>query len=576
MNGSARLRERFLTTGEPPAGVRDEIAASWLRSSSWGLRSGAVEPSYLEGGSPRSRLIRAARPVLDAMSERLGDLGVSFILADSDGRIVDRESEGSSLGRRLDRFDMTVGHIFTEGLVGTNGIGTAIEARATVRVDGHEHFCDRYVDFTCVGVPIDDRVKRTLVGVLDVCTDVGSRSPMLELIAEQAVRDIEFRIMEQHSLAERALLNEFLSINARTRSGVVVVGDRILMANPQASRMFQELDHPLIWDHASKAGVSGEPVEGYLTLSDGDLLGTRTTAILDGGTAIGSVLEMRVISDSSTSSMARRRIAPCHVPGMAGRDRTLVRAFVDARAAVDQRAVIVCGEAGVGKLSLAKSLAPGNTVVRDCAEVGIDGDYEWISEIDACVDDRVDGLIVTHVDLLHRDTVQRLLPVLVHARAAGIPTILTYTCGIWSNQSAMPQLDASRVWLPPLRNRLNDIPQLVEALSDGRRFAPEVVQLLCRLSWPDNVTELKSLITQMTTRCPSGTVQLADVPVAVRRAAPRRPLSRFEHAEMHALLDAMAETRGNKQKAARLLGISRSTLYRKLQSTGVDLDNTVY
>jgi transcriptional regulator of acetoin/glycerol metabolism len=74
---------------------------------------------------------------------------------------------------------------------------------------------------------------------------------------------------------------------------------------------------------------------------------------------------------------------------------------------------------------------------------------------------------------------------------------------------------------------------------------------------------------------PHGPVELSAVPADVRRAAPRRPLTRFEQAEMHAVLDALTETNGNKRDAAALLGISRSTLYRKLQQAGVELDNVL-
>ena len=69
---------------------------------------------------------------------------------------------------------------------------------------------------------------------------------------------------------------------------------------------------------------------------------------------------------------------------------------------------------------------------------------------------------------------------------------------------------------------------------------------------------------------------LAAVARDLRRAATRATLTRFERAKVHAIFDALAEAGGNRKVAASLLGISRSTLYRKLQAAGVDLENTVY
>ena len=59
--------------------------------------------------------------------------------------------------------------------------------------------------------------------------------------------------------------------------------------------------------------------------------------------------------------------------------------------------------------------------------------------------------------------------------------------------------------------------------------------------------------------------------MGLRRFIPHRPLTRLERAELMAILDALAAT-GSKKAAARDLGLSRSTLYRRLLQYGVDLD----
>jgi transcriptional regulator of acetoin/glycerol metabolism len=120
------------------------------------------------------------------------------------------------------------------------------------------------------------------------------------------------------------------------------------------------------------------------------------------------------------------------------------------------------------------------------------------------------------------------------------------------------------------------VADLIAAFAAPRRLAPEAVQLLLRLSWPGNVRELRTVVEGMVAGSSSPVLGLSDVPAQLRQAAPRRQLTRFERSEVHTILEAMAESGGNKKSAARLLGISRSTLYRKLQAAGIDLDNTVW
>lgn len=578
----ARDRERFLTSGVPPIRVRDEISSSWRRCSSWAVRPETITPPYRPDVNLGSPLLRAAGPVLDSVNERLGDLGISFIITDADARILDRRVREPGLLTALDALNVYPGFVFAEDAVGTNGLGTAVELGRTTRIDGHEHYVEQLVQFTCVGVPIIDPVGRRPLGVLDVTCVADHDNTLVTLIAEQTARSIETRLFEQHSVQERALLATFMSASRRSHAAIVVLSDRIMMSNPQAARLLDGVDQALVCDHAANVMTVGPGVgvvENELPLAGGQRAPTRTVALRDGGEVIGALVEIRPTVEQPGRRRSRSAL-PEAVAGMAGTDGAFLRAYRAGRIALPERVVVLCGESGVGKLAMAQALHREHgrqVVVLDAAAAEVDGESGWLDALRAALSGGPGGLVLRHLDLLS-PTVLRTVSVIVSAASIrGWRCTATFTCGSSWAGAALPDLDAEQVRVPPLRDRLPDIPALVVALAAPRRVAPEVVQLLMRLSWPGNVLELRSVVARMLAAAsPGGPLGLADLPPEVRRAAPRRTLTRFERAELHAILDALAETAGNKKDAAALLGISRSTLYRKLQSAGIDLENTIF
>nr|WP_168516372.1 helix-turn-helix domain-containing protein [Streptomyces sp. S1D4-11]QIZ01123.1 GAF domain-containing protein [Streptomyces sp. S1D4-11] len=574
----APYREEFFRSGTTPLAVREDIASSWRRSSSWSVRPDAVEAPYHPDFNPESRLLRAAGPVLRSMTESLGSLGLSLLVGDSEGLIIDRRVQDNRLLGRLDRFNVTPGRLFSEDAVGTNAIGTAIELGRTTRINGHEHYWDIFVGFTCVAVPIMDPIRGKPIGTVDVTCASDDANPMLDLIAEQAARAIEARLFEHQSAVERALLERFLSANRKTRGGLVVLSDRILMANPQASHLFNDVDHPLIWDHASRALSTDSTIDDELLLPNGRLVGTRTYALRDGGDIIGSMMEMRVIPEDRAPNRApvtpKLRAGYPPPPGLVGEDQVLLNAYRTGAAAIRERAVVVSGEPGVGKATMGRALLADAAHVYEFDSARADED-RWFLEIADLLRNGCDAILIQHADLLPPAVSGRLVALVNSAAGTSVRCVLTYTNGVSETATVLPDLDAERVRVPPLRNRLSDLPLLIAAQAGPRRVAPEVLQLLMRLSWPGNVRELRAVVRKAMENSPHGPVELSAVPADVRRAAPRRPLTRFEQAEMHAVLDALTETNGNKRDAAALLGISRSTLYRKLQQAGVELDNVL-
>ena len=88
--------------------------------------------------------------------------------------------------------------------------------------------------------------------------------------------------------------------------------------------------------------------------------------------------------------------------------------------------------------------------------------------------------------------------------------------------------------------------------------------------WPGNVRELKNSIEFAAIRCPGQTIQVSDLPpevLAVGQDANDLPVSTEE--EKARLREALEKAEGNRSEAARLLGISRATFYRRLSQFGL-------
>ncbi|HYF95768.1 MAG TPA: sigma 54-interacting transcriptional regulator [Symbiobacteriaceae bacterium] len=125
--------------------------------------------------------------------------------------------------------------------------------------------------------------------------------------------------------------------------------------------------------------------------------------------------------------------------------------------------------------------------------------------------------------------------------------------------------------LPPLRERIEDLPMLTEHLirrlcsrAPVPRLAPAAVERLMAYHWPGNVRELENLLERALVLAPGPVIGPEHFPVpAAGRTTPWQ--QKRQEAERTALLGALAQTGGNKTAAARLLGLSRSQFYEKLQ-----------
>jgi sigma-54 dependent transcriptional regulator, acetoin dehydrogenase operon transcriptional activator AcoR len=132
------------------------------------------------------------------------------------------------------------------------------------------------------------------------------------------------------------------------------------------------------------------------------------------------------------------------------------------------------------------------------------------------------------------------------------------------------RLNVVPLHLPPLRERKNDIPLLVDHFMDQARnqghkvarFSKEASALLLEYYWPGNIRELRSVIQYALAGSKGNPIRPEDLPPEFRMLKPRR--SHGKRLDQETVQAALAQCGGNKVKAARFLGIGRATLYRFL------------
>jgi transcriptional regulator of acetoin/glycerol metabolism len=125
----AEARIRFLQAEDVDSGtVRKPILASWWRSRQWHVAADHVDLDYLHEPDLETRLARSAAPVLNKLHEELSGQPISVILTDADGLVLARMTGDRDLERALDGIKLAPGFSYAEDRVGTNGIGTALEA----------------------------------------------------------------------------------------------------------------------------------------------------------------------------------------------------------------------------------------------------------------------------------------------------------------------------------------------------------------------------------------------------------------------------------------------------------------
>src|SRR5215468_38721 len=210
-NRIAQAREKFLTQGTAhPPEVREPIVASWWRSRKWSVSADRIELSYIRDPDLDIPLTRSALPVLRQLRENMADQPISAILTDAAGIVLSRISTDHELEQHLDKVMLAPGYSYAEASVGTNGLGTALEAGQAAHVIGHEHYSQPLEDLVSTGAPIYHPISGKLAGAVGLTCWRIDAGPLLMALVKTTAGQITQALLTDSSAHELELMQDYL------------------------------------------------------------------------------------------------------------------------------------------------------------------------------------------------------------------------------------------------------------------------------------------------------------------------------------------------------------------------------
>jgi transcriptional regulator of acetoin/glycerol metabolism len=623
-----RAWERFLS-GDASAMVptANTVVASWLRSQKLGINPGGrAAPLAARGDAMEALRVRhaellgAASDVFARSAELLLGSGSLMLLTNPEGIVLDTIGDHQTLDDGQD-IHLMPGGDWREHTVGTNGIGTALATGRPAQVHAAEHFCEGIKAWTCAAAPIFEPETGRVLGVVDISGPPATYQRNNLSLAVATARQIEMVLSHRMSLERMQLLEACLAHASGADRGGLVVLDRHGRLVHSSGRT-PEL---VALGHRLPGLAEGAAIDDWPAQLPQPLRADWFSVVRREGRTIGAVLRIPPVQMSAGARPAPVTVAagPDPFAAILWRSGSMERVVAKARRLAGKRVpVLIEGETGVGKELFARALhgdpAEGRPfIVFNCGAVvkdllaselfghvrgaftgalagGAAGRFEQAHGGTLCLDE------IGEMPLELQSFLLRVLEEgVIYRLGSGQPHAVDVRLIAMTNRHLRDEVAAGRfrrdlyhrlsvtsIQPPPLRERERDIDLLVAvfnrqlAVRHGvreRQFGEAVMAKLQGYAWPGNVRELRNVVESLLLMAEGEAVTEEEIAalleaapqgaggVADPRLAAAGPAASLEDAERATIAQAIGRSHANLAEAARSLGISRSTLYRKME-----------
>ncbi|MBJ2066764.1 dihydroxyacetone kinase operon transcriptional regulator DhaR [Serratia odorifera] len=635
------LWQRLMADGALPPSQRPPAAiyASWLRCrtlmrpSVWKAPQRALGSTFSSVCQRKNDLLTLGQAALEDAYEYMEQRRCVLIILDESGCMLWQCGDITTC-QRLAQLGLLPGAYWAEGDIGTNAPSLAASEGHPIQVSGKQHVREALHDWSFCATPVYDNSGRQRGAIALGCQLIAAAAGDLSLTLALA-REIGNSLNADGLLAEsNRHLNQLYGLLDGVDDGVMAWDHRgyLQYLNQRAAAMLKlDVQHSL-----------GKPLAQLLTLpamlkraiEQRQPLQHMEVTFENQQQFIAALLTLKPIPDGNhcgfiallhpleplrryvSSQLGRVSHTFEQMPSGSLEMRRLIR--YGQQAAKGHQPILLCGEEGVGKELLGQAIhnaserAAGPYIALNCQLMpeaqglrdllGSDANEEragqlskfelanggtlYLEQIEYLPPDMQSALLqVLKTGIVMRLNSNRVIPVdvrIIATSAANLPLLVQQNR---FRRQLFYSLQAFEILIPPLRQRLDDIPLLVHhhlhalELHFQCRFRVDhdVLTQLGLYPWPGNDLQLKGVVERAAMICHNHHIQLADLPAHLlgqqlaSDLPPTITTPTLAETERQAILHAASVSRGQLNEMAQLLAIGRTTLWRKIKHYQIDI-----
>ncbi|WP_238916240.1 sigma-54-dependent Fis family transcriptional regulator [Clostridium sp. YIM B02555] len=625
--------EKFIDTGKVDSKVRREIADSWIRCRKYGVnphngKGNIKHPDINKLINKNSELISVARPVIESIYSMVHGSGFAIFLVDRDGYIIDIIGDKDIMERAED-LNFLKGELWSEKVVGTNAIGTALYLNKPVQTIGAEHYGINQHSWTCSAAPIYDE-DDNLIGCINMSGNyynahshtLGIVTAAAQSIQKQMELAISYKLLNAtfDSISEGMIvMDEHMKIKRINGQALKILDIALEEAmNIDIKHVLKGIDfyksiNNIEWDFS----INNERIRCVINIRPISKNGKNSGMVI----TFSKVEVVHKLINKFVGYKAQYQFKDITTNNLE------MKKMIDfsKKAAKSDCNILIQGESGTGKELISQSIhnysnrARGPFVAVNCASIPselVESElfgYEKGAFTGASKEghpgkfELADGgtIFLDEIGELPLDIQSKLLRVLDNGKIVRVGgtfekqldvRIIGATNRILKNEIRKKnfredlyyRLSVMEIKTIPLRRRKEDIDLLINEFINNLNLKSKnnavsvknsYIDELNKYDWPGNIRELKNVV-ERDYYISEGEIVNIDFldsnnnhekiieQKLLKEGFDIIPLSEIEE---KAIRNAIMECNGNIQLAAKLLNIGRATLYRKIKSYGIDV-----